>query len=221
MKGQTYRLGQVILAGFVFLITLGLLLLFGQALTTRVIEALQYLFWLAGSTLRSVDQDVLWIIMILIFALVLGAAALRKLLPSLAAGEEQGTPEWENPGRLQFWLKQTRRASGHFIQESYALIEFRRLALAVLAYRTHLSEDEVEARLRAGELEVPAEVARLFSRGRRSQEQGGLRRWMARQWTFMAAALSGKKKTGFAQGDTRLAGLAQFLESQLEIKHDH
>jgi hypothetical protein len=221
MKGQTYRLGQVILAGFVFLITLGLLLLFGQALTTRVIEALQYLAWLVGSTLRSMDQAVLWIIMILILTLALAAAALRKLLPSLAGGEAERTPEWENPGRLQFWLKQTRRASGHFIQESYALIEFRRLALAVLAYHTHTSEDEVEARLRAGELEVPAEVASLFSRGRRSQEQGGLRRWMARQWSSMAAALLGKKEAGFAQEDARLDGLAQFLESQLEIKHDH
>ncbi len=210
---------QALLAGLAFLAALALLLGFGQLLAARAIEAGRYTLWLVSSTLRSIDQDTLWTILIAAGGLVFFAAALRRLLTTLLSAGEEWAPETGSSGRLGYWLKQTRLASGHFIQESYALVEFRRLVLAVLAFRLQLDPEVVEARLRTGELEAPPAAAALFNRARRGREQPGAPAWLARLRRFVGGRDPDREvsdRTG-----SRLGDIVQYIEDELEINpHD-
>jgi len=210
---------QVLLAGLAFLIALSLLLSTGQLLAARAVEAGRYLLWLLSSTLRSIDQDRLWLFLIAVGGLFFLAAALRRMLAAYLSAGEEWSPDIERPGRLGYWLKQTRLAQGHFIQESYALVEFRHLLVAVLVFRLQLDPAVVEARLRRGELEVPPAAAALFNRSRREREGRGAPAWPA----FLRRLLGGPVSNGVApeRAGSRLGEILDYIEEELEIKgHD-
>lgn len=211
---------QLSLAGLVFLVVLSLLLLFGQSLARRTLEAFEYLVWLGSSTLRSIDQVTLWSFLILIAALAFAYSLLRQLLRLRTNDDGEGLVKPEARGRLAYWVKQSSLLSGHFISESYALVEFRRLVTSVIAHRLTMEEELVEKKLRAGELEVPPEVASLFNRSRRNQDRSGLAAWLSRLWSLLPFAPSAQAERALTRPEERLSAITTFIERQLEENDD-
>lgn len=158
MKGNRALLWAGLFA--FFLLTALLALFFRDAVRELVVIPLLYLAWLAGLVFRSVHQGIIWGLLVAIVTILL-FARLRSL--SSRTGEQRG--ELQRPGmrgRVNFWARQLEIRANDTFPDEIALQEFKKLIVSVLSYRLNLSPQEVEDRLRRGEVAAPPEIRAYF-----------------------------------------------------------
>jgi hypothetical protein len=175
-----------------------------------LITPVMYLVWLAGLALRAVDQNVLW----LVGLLILGIALIYGLISAWPASrKEVQSHTWEDQhpppesGRIDFWENRLRSLRSQGISSDYAMHDFRRLVRQVgemtnqdFANNPQPFPDTIEPFL----VRPKAQVSEIGS-ARRS--------WRQR--------LTGLFRPQQANGDiSALPELCKFLEENLEIDHD-
>jgi hypothetical protein len=121
-------------------------------------------------------------------------------------------------GRLRFWETQVFLLTRTRIPSRYSIHEVRRLLVAVMGYKMHLDAAETERRLKSGELEIPSEYETFASLDQDPEEQEDkLTIWVK----TLASILQGKQQQVIQAREKVLTNLIHFMETQLEIEHDH
>ncbi len=196
------------------LLTLGLLaallFVFRDFVRQQLLIPIYYAVWLGGLLLRSLDQSLLWAMLLGSVGVIALVTVLRNLRGFSRADSARGGGA--SAGRVSFWARQiawSARAD-YFHEESRRAT--LRLVCAVLANQNRLPLEEVEARLQNGELGAPPEVL-AFLQG---QPSGGTssRRSL---WRSLRSLMG--IETPSEEDDPGFVAVVQFLEDQLEGKH--
>jgi hypothetical protein len=130
-------------------------------LREEIVLPVTYIFWLMARIANSIDQQILWVLLIILamflMAQVFFLKSLRKTSPS---DEDQASP---TQGRVKYWLVYTNLMLSGVYNRSYFSEELRRLILAVLSERERLLPQEVEKRILEGDLVVPPQILTIFA----------------------------------------------------------
>jgi hypothetical protein len=199
-----------LLAVAIVLITLGIL---GSRPEVRdwvrenIILPVSFLLWIIGMSLRSLDQHVIWLGIILIFGLILVSNLVDAIRLSLIRRDVQEGGTEAAPvsrGRLSFWVMQihlVRRGGASF---DFARVEFRRLTQQVMEYRGGTGNGE----------RLPPAIERFLDRRfiNLDMAEAGSFDWIAR--------LFGGGTPRPPSPDQDVADLTLFLERQLEIRNE-
>ena len=202
----------------VFSLTLALMLLFRDFVRENIVTPILYLFWLGNQIYTSLDQLFLWIVLLVIFAaIVFRSMRYIRISAQHLVEIEVGT---KGSGRVYFWVKQIRLRAAPRISDEFALVEFRRLILSVLAEVKRMDPVEVEHRILSGEIQVPPDILAALKLEIPEAPSPKIS-WFARirdrlrvkrsgKWVFLSPALA-----------SELEETVQYLEDQLEINHEH
>lgn len=144
---------------------IGLILGIGFPGTVRetVLIPLQYLVWLSGLILRSVDQLLWWAAVIFVVGITLLRIVGVKGQPIIPVHVQESV----RAGRVNYWammIERTRR--GWYTGETFRY-ELKKLALSIISDRVRQERSEVERGLEHGELALPPEIQALFSKSGR------------------------------------------------------
>jgi hypothetical protein len=148
----------------------------------------------------------LWIVFVVFVALV----AIGIVLVTTQATRRFHPPGRVHRGRVEKWLRWIEMAGdgGAEYSSQYLALRLRDLTLGVLADRELLTREEIDRRLRAGELQLPpalrVQVEALLAADstQRYLENGG-----------------GKKADANGRG-IDFSQIVQYLEDQLEVRRD-
>jgi hypothetical protein len=210
----------------IIMIGMLLLLIQGDFIRQSIAVPLSYAFWIGILILRAVPQVVFWVLLILIGLRIAG----DSLFSNPRVLQYQKLPvEYSKRDRVDFWLAQIYRPNG-----IYAVIRFgeffKRLILEVLAHQYRMGPSQVETLLRNKTLEVPPELYAYVTKEEFHESPGfpnllsRLKQFILEPGSPRAQELTGRKDraslTPPAPGGA-LESIIQFMEGQLEIKHDH
>jgi hypothetical protein len=126
-----------------------------------------------------------------------------------AAGHEEG--------RVAFWMKYLRRKSMGIENLNFASYRMKELGISVLAYKQNLTSAELEAELDQGKLVVPEELQSVIHLQDRSTSSDSKPAPLTRK--ILSRFRSRHHSTQNSE-DAEMGKLVQYLEAQLEIKHD-
>lgn len=202
----------------VFLLALALMLLFRDFVRENIVTPILYLFWLGNQIYTHLDQQFLWILLLVLFAMIVFRSMRYIRISAKSFGvRETGA---KSSGRVYFWVKQIRLRAAPRISDEFALVEFRRLILSVLAEVKRIDPVEVEDRILSGEIQVPPDIQAALKLEILEAPSPNIL-WYARirdrlrvkrsaEWVFLSPALT-----------SELEETVQYLEDQLEINHEH
>jgi hypothetical protein len=126
-----------------------------------IVVPIQYFFWLVGKILNSVDQQILWsVLVVLALAAIANAVLSRSRTPALPIEEDGPT---RGQGRVAYWLLYVNLMLKGVYNRSYFSEELKRLILSVIALNERQLPAEVEKQIMNGELDVPPQVRRLYT----------------------------------------------------------
>jgi len=202
----------------VFSLALALMLFFRDFVRENIVTPILYLFWLGNQVYTRLDQQFLWILLLVLFAAIV-FRSMRYIRISTTRFEERETSA-KGSGRVYFWVKQIRLRAAPRISDEFALVEFRRLTLSVLAEVKRMDPVEVEHRILSGEIQVPPEIqatlklaipeASTHKVSWFARIRDRLRVMRSAKWVFLSPTLA-----------SELEETVQYLEDQLEIKNEH
>jgi hypothetical protein len=191
-------------------------LIFWNTIRLSFVAPLSAFILLAADFISSFDQMYLW--GFLLFALIL--LTITKLGKSTPAEPVNRTIRLKvtSAGRLRFWETQVYLLTRTRIPSRYSIHEVRRLLVAVMGYKMHLDAAETDLRIKSGELEIPSEYETFASLDQAPEEQEDLLTvWIK----TLASILQGKRQQVIQAREKVLTDLIHFMETQLEIEHDH
>jgi hypothetical protein len=202
----------------VFSLALALMLIFRDFVRENIVTPILYLFWLGNQIYTHLDQLFLWILLLVFFAMIVfRSMRYIRISTNRLVEIEAGT---KGSGRVYFWVKQIRLRAAPRISDEFALVEFRRLILSVLAEVKRMDPVEVEHRILSGEIQVPPDIQAALKLEIPEAPSPKIP-WFARirdrlrvkrsgKWVFLSPALA-----------SELEETVQYLEDQLEINHEH
>jgi hypothetical protein len=195
---------------------------------------ISYVFYLAGIFISITPQMFFWLALLLITFWIAFRSLNRKprlddLSKAYSARAVEDTPT--SGGRLTFWtvkvnvLKEYR--SSYFIGGFHQALA--RLVLDMLAHRYRLTMPQVEARVRARDLELPEDVQEylLFCLSRPEISNVGR---LQRLWQELLDAVFQRlhlpapqmnAQSPAARAFARVARVIQYMEDELEVSHEH
>ncbi len=206
---------QIWMIWLVFSITLAVLLIFRQTVRETFVIPMLYLFWVSRLVFNSLHQMVFWLILVaIVTGLLFGA--LRHQSRTRALAERTPGKPYEKNRRVAHWAGQIRRFRDGSFHNVRSLTEFRKLILAVWAYQNHLSPQEVEQAVMAGEMELPPALQVFFQEPGRPQISH----------TDRIERLIGRLRAFFQKNEPQpateqvspLYAMIETLENQLEVK---
>ena len=175
-----------------------------------LITPVVYLLWLAGLALHAVDQNVLWLVGLLILgiALVYGIISAWPAKPREAPShtwDDQHPPP--KSGRIDFWVNRLRSLRSQGFSSDYAMHDFRRLVRQV--------GEITNQDLANSPQPIPVEIKPFLVRPKAQvSETGSARRsWLSRLTVLFRPQ---PENTDISA----LPELCTFLEENLEIDHD-
>jgi hypothetical protein len=203
-----------------FTIVLGILgivaLFFWNAIRHALIAPISALILLAFDFLSSFDQIYLWGFLLFVLILVtinrLGKSTSTELPARIA------NVKVTSSGRFRFWEIQVFLLTRTRIPSRYSIHEVRRLLVAVMGYKMHLNPDETDRRLKSGELEIPAQYVTFADLDQDSEEPDDFLTILIKT---LVSILKGKRQQAIQAREKVLSDLIHFMETQLEIEHDH
>jgi hypothetical protein len=156
----------IVLACLLPITTVALILLRDTVRTTIVVPLL-YLVWLSELTFNSIHQAVFWglLLALTVVGLFLGMRPKREARPPV---HWAGEMPWQESRRVAFWARQFVRDGNELVWDFYAQLQFRKLILAVWAYRRRVGLADLEQKVKAGAVELPPELRAYFEQDRDS-----------------------------------------------------
>jgi len=149
-----------------------------------------------------------------LFLVVVAVLAVRSLLVQRPQGRPASRVEREPMGQLTVLAGQVRRGAQSAYFRWTLARHLQDLILEALAHRHRLTADEVRRRLQDGELALPPEVEAYLHGG-----QAPIYALPAGLLSGLRARLSWRDRAPTV--DPELERMVQFLESQLEVQHEH
>ncbi len=190
-----------------------------------IIMPLAFVWSLLAYLFSSTPQVLFWAIFVLISVIIIGKVILGGKEPPLA----MPTPQHEDnlaPGRdrIYHWSIQVQLAlHGNLYFRDRVMRSLERLVMGVIAYQERLTVKEVEEALAHRSLEVPADINKLFDyqRPQGLTADGDLGHRLAFWFGKIKAWFSRfKSRNEPGMQYQQLEEIVDYLETQLEIKHD-
>lgn len=144
-----------------------------------IVEPLSYLIWYAQLILNTVPQPLFWAVMILGGIYLIG----RAMLEGMPSTESFSEPQNDITGisRYRHWLWYMATFSKNRFASENLGRHLAHLIMDIIGYQEHLSQEEMEHKIREGTLNVPEEILE-FLRTRRlftpKQSSGIIRDWL-------------------------------------------
>ena len=213
----------VVFLVFIFILIGVLLVIQGDYIRQSIAVPLSYALWIGVLILRAVPQVVFWVLLVLIGVRIAGDSLFSNPDQPHYTPQEVDYPKRD---RVDFWLSQIYRPNG-----VYAVIRFgeffRRLILEVLAHQYRMLPAQIETLLRKKSLDVPPALYAYVTEDN-LRETTGIPNWFQRIKALFLSSTDLRFPKGDQYDDTpnrapdgSLESIIQFLEGQLEKKHDH
>jgi hypothetical protein len=179
---------------------------------TRQVLLVEFLriIWSVRLLFDMLPQVPFWFLFLIVVAIL----AVRSLLVQRPQGRPATRVEREPMGPLAVLAGQVRRGAQSAYFRWTLARHLRNLILEALAHSHRLPTDEVGPRLQAGELALPPEVEAYLHGG-----QAPIYALPAGLFSGLRARLSWRDSVPTVDPD--LERMVQFLESQLEVQHEH
>jgi hypothetical protein len=192
----------------VLLLAIPLTLLLQDFVREELAVELLRLFWAVRLLYQSLPQLPIWIAF-LAFALI---AAAGSLLRRGAPSREVARPRPEPRGRVRVLIRWIRRASeGEYFHWRLAQ-HLGAITRQVLAYQEHVDLQELEARLGAGDLDLPPMVLDYI--------QARHETWVPTPLGLLSRLRQRLRLgAGPQPPDPALESVVAFLEEQMEVEH--
>lgn len=127
-----------------------------------IVLPLSYLFWAVNTFFRSTPERYFWAVLLVITGLAAYRSLLRQSIPVAELPAEVFESAYERPLRGQVSLWNLRVSNLYHTESAYLHSTFQqavgKLLFDTLSHRYHLSQSEIERRLRENSLDVPAAV---------------------------------------------------------------
>lgn len=202
-----------------------------------IVMPIVYSLWLVGLQLRSFDQELLWVTLLVILGIIffylLSRAWNIHLRPPVLTQPRQddpGTVHWS----IQFWNSKIHNLRSHGVESEFSILEFRLLGRQVLAFThghtdsggripEHVPQSAIE--------EAPASIQPLLRRPGAGKERRSLplakrKLPLAKNWLSLARhtlknlRLLGLRTPAAVPPSDPVLDLCIYLEQQLEIDHE-
>ncbi len=137
-------------------IVLGFLLIniWGDLVRELILLPISYLIWIGGLLYRSFDQRALWTSLIIIIVIISWASL--KLKQAIVKPENE--TQAQLPHRIEIWSKRLGDVHrGTYMQWRLAQ-HLSNLILDSLTYRSGLTRQQIDKKILAGTLELPADI---------------------------------------------------------------
>jgi hypothetical protein len=138
--------------------------IFGDWVRSAVVVPVMYFLWLISNILNSVDQQILWSILLLLALAVLAQGLFSRSRTATSPLEEEGP--LRSQGRVMYWLIYVNLILKGVYNRSYFSEELKRLILSVIALRERQLPIDVEKRILSGDMPVPEQVLLIFKNPR-------------------------------------------------------
>jgi hypothetical protein len=210
---------QYIFVFVVFIIILILGYIFQDALRETVLVNVLHAIWVLDLAIKSVDQDNLWMLALVItlFWMIISISQkFEEPIPPPKAPFQGHLPAAE---RIPFWRGMIKVRESVAYRPKYFRPEVNWLIIKTLTYHENSNTEDVKDRLRSGELVVPPEVHDVLGMGVTQsgiEEQGGI----TERITLRFQLFRERFKTQKYIPDPRLEKVATYLESLLENTDD-
>jgi hypothetical protein len=202
----------------VFLIVLGLAYLYRQQIIAIVLVPILYVLWVVNLALRIFGQQCIWTLA-LIIALILSVIYSRRNEKPIKSLDRTVYGRGPAVGRIRFWRRRVRVNSNAIYAVSYRRPAMRHLIIQALAYRGNSNHQEIEKKLRSGEMSVPEDVSNILGLDDRPVEA----RNSINPGEFIKLRLDwllGRFITPKYTPDPQIEKIAEYLEELTEVDND-
>jgi hypothetical protein len=205
--------------GLSVIASLVLSFIFREQIREGLVKPVSYIAWYINLIFETVPQAILWVVLIFGGFMIAG----KSLLRSAPNPPDPVEPVYQGRSlsRYQYWgwYIATFQLSP-FSSESLARSLSRFLA-EILAYQEHLTLDEVDERLRNGELDLPEEIADFLLNRRLWKYQPAtppIIRFIDR--LRRRVHLPGINEKDRLEANARLDRVILYIEERLELHHE-
>lgn len=196
--------------GLILLLAIPLVLLFRDFTREVLMVEILYIVWRLRILFESLPQIPLWTLFLIVVLFIAFRSLIKRQQPSPASREakvERQGPVYALSRGIE------RSATGAYFKWRLAR-RLRTLVVEVSAYQHRISSEQTKQSLDEGTLEAPPEVQAYLQTGLTPiyTLSAGL---LARLWQRLSPG------AWDAAVDPDLEQVVQFLETQLEVQHDH
>ena len=209
---------QILLALVAFVAVFGFSFLFWEQIENIVLVPILYLFWLADLAIKSFGYQCIWLVALMI-TIFLSLAFSRRTGKNFDVYHTTVGTRSPPVGRVQFWRRRIWVDSTGIHTLSFRHLEIQQLLIRALAYRESSSVEEIEERLRSGQLDIPAEVSYFFRKNGQTVEAHQPMRYIERIGHWFGWVRKQLVPPRFSP-DPKIVKVAEYLESLLEVDHD-
>jgi hypothetical protein len=209
---------QVISTIVVFFAALGLAYFYRQQVIQIALVPILYLAWVIDLALQIFGQRCIWITA-LIITLVLSLRVFQRREKPIKGLDHTVYERGPAVGRIQFWRQRVRVNSNAIYAVSYRRPAMRQLIIQALAYRENSNTQEIEKKLRSGEMNLPAEVSSILGLDNqpvKSRSSIGLIEFIKLRLDWIKGRFIKPKYIP----DPQIEKVADYLENLMEVDDD-
>jgi len=193
--------------------------IFREQVRAVLVMPVSYAVWYINLVIESAPQPILWAVLVFGGFVIAGRALLKNLPPPPDLPEPAITGH--SVSRYQYWLWYISSFQLSAFSSEGLARSLARFVLDILAYQEHLTLDEVERLIFAGELDVPADIRELIQTRRlwkKTTRQTPVRRFIDRLKRRKMVTEPDQKDS--AEDRAKLDRIVEFIEERLEIEHE-
>jgi len=209
---------QIIFTFVVFFAVLVLAYLYRQQIVEIVLVPILYLLWVFDLALQIFGQRCIWTVA-LIIALVLSLRFFQRKEKPIKGLDRTVYGRGPAIGRIQFWRRRVRVNTNAIYAVSYRRPVLRHLIIQALAYRENSNIQEIEKKLRSGQMNIPTEVSTIMGLKDHSVESRssiGLIEFIKLRLDWIAERFITPKFVP----DPQIEKVADYLENLMEVDND-
>ena len=204
----------ILLSVLIIIVFLALTLLFWDFVRQNIALPLYFLIWLLGLLINSLPQEVYLALLVIVCGVVglVGLGSFKR--PVIMV--EQSRIGRDRFSRYRLWISHTRNFEiSAFAQDTFAF-EARKLIMDILAYQERLTTEELESKIKADRLPLPAVVRTLIEDRKlttRPTPVGSAQDFLR----LMRARFIKEKRSSNPRVDPQVDEILKFLEKRLEM----
>jgi hypothetical protein len=159
MKINKLTIVQVAVA-VLLAVMIAVVLLSGNFFQEAVILPVYYIFWLMGNLIRSIDQSIIWSVLVLVVVIIGGNIFIFQTQGSVDRAPEEDTNG--STGRIAHWTTYTRLMQANARSENFFIDEARNLLVDILASQYHLTRNDAIDQIHEREIPIPNDIYDYF-----------------------------------------------------------
>jgi hypothetical protein len=206
------RRQMLLIISVILLITVPLAIGMQNFIRESIVIPISYILWIGNYVIKAIPQEVFIGILVCIGVYI----GLRTLFSVEKVVQEVKLPDtWvaSSRARVNFWDLQIRLTYGSRYARSRVSQHTAKLVLDVLAHQQQIHPRQVEQALLRGDIDVPPEIKAIFD----YRQMAPLPR---RLWFFNFIFRGREAKAEAAQAQANIKKIVDYLEEQLELKHE-